>query len=97
MKPSNKSDQMNEFLDIMTKNTFGRSRSESIKNNICVICGKSINPETEFKTELDKKEYVISGLCQACQDDTFKPHPEDDYSQYDDPFKEDDGDDDKAF
>lgn len=34
-------------------------------------CGKEIDSLTEFKDELSAKEYTISGLCQACQDDFF--------------------------
>ena len=38
----------------------------------CPFCGKKIDVETEFKDELNKKEFGISGLCQSCQDETFK-------------------------
>ena len=34
----------------------------------CPICTKPIG---EFRDELSKKEYSISGLCQDCQDDIF--------------------------
>lgn len=36
----------------------------------CPICAKVIKPE-EFRTELDVKEYKISGMCQSCQDKAF--------------------------
>lgn len=37
----------------------------------CPFCGKKINVETEFRDEVSKKEFGISGLCQECQDDFF--------------------------
>jgi hypothetical protein len=30
-----------------------------------------IDTETEFRNEISKKEHLISGFCQKCQDDTF--------------------------
>lgn len=38
---------------------------------LCPFCGKEIDPEKEFKDELSKREFKISGLCQACQDKVF--------------------------
>lgn len=37
----------------------------------CVFCGGFIDPQ-KFKDRLSEKEYQISGLCQKCQDETFK-------------------------
>lgn len=36
----------------------------------CPFCEKPINM-SDFRTELDKREYQISGLCQSCQDEMF--------------------------
>jgi hypothetical protein len=36
----------------------------------CPFCGKVPKPE-EFRDELSVKEWRISNLCQACQDETF--------------------------
>ncbi len=38
---------------------------------ICPFCNKDINVK-DFTDTLSKKEYLISGLCQKCQDETFK-------------------------
>lgn len=38
---------------------------------ICPICGESITYGS-FKDELSKKEFLISGLCQKCQDYVFE-------------------------
>lgn len=47
---------------------FGRDRKESMAGSICVSCGKSA---AEFRDDLSRREYGISGLCQACQDSVF--------------------------
>jgi uncharacterized CHY-type Zn-finger protein len=36
----------------------------------CPICSKPV-VTTEFKNELSRKEFQISGMCQKCQDDFF--------------------------
>lgn len=36
----------------------------------CPMCGTPIDITT-FKDELSLREYSISGVCQACQDDIF--------------------------
>ena len=41
-----------------------------VEEGKCPFCEKKVN-EAEFKDELSKKEFKISGLCQACQDKTF--------------------------
>lgn len=40
-------------------------------NRQCPICGLPIR-FGEFKDELSKREYGISGLCQTCQDKVFR-------------------------
>lgn len=62
--------EMQNFLDIFAKKTFGRSQTEAKEKGVCVYCGKKIEME-DFRDELSVKEYGISGLCQKCQDDTF--------------------------
>ena len=44
---------------------FGIDRQKSIKSNKCVWCNQ---PDLNFRDEKSLKEYTISGLCQACQD-----------------------------
>jgi len=36
----------------------------------CPICSQEIK-QTDFKDSLSKKEFLISGMCQKCQDKTF--------------------------
>lgn len=64
--PSDKSKEMTEFLE----DTFGRT--SAITTNHCVKppfgCG---DEAAEFRNEISRKEYTISGLCQKCQDKIF--------------------------
>lgn len=43
---------------------------ELVSKNLCPFCKKEVKIE-DFKDELSKKEYSISGLCQSCQDSFF--------------------------
>ena len=47
---------------------FGRSASIAKASGQCVSCGEF---NLEFRDELSRKEYGISGLCQCCQDGIF--------------------------
>lgn len=38
------------------------------KDFLCAWCKK---PLTEFRNEISRREYRISGFCQTCQDKTF--------------------------
>lgn len=63
-----KSPEMQKLLDSFSTQVFGRSRSSSINSRICVMCGNVVN---DFPTPLYEREYQISGLCAACQDEVF--------------------------
>ena len=63
MEPSQKSPAMIAFLDHIY------DRSAAILNNVCVTCGVEVKG---FRDALSKKEYIISGLCQVCQDKVFQ-------------------------
>lgn len=65
-EPTKKHPEMEKLID--ATNPSGRKRVGSIRGNICAWCGK---PATEFRDELSRKEYTISGFCQECQDETF--------------------------
>ena len=64
--PSRKSPELTAQLERM----FGRSTA--IEADRCIPppagCG---GPAVEFNTELSRREYSISGLCQQCQDKVF--------------------------
>tara|TARA_Y100000004_G_scaffold195896_1_gene264243 strand:+ start:139 stop:345 length:207 start_codon:yes stop_codon:yes gene_type:complete len=62
---------MNELelaKEAMSLNLYGRSRSIALAAGQCVKCGGF---DLEFRDELSRKEYGISGLCQPCQDGIF--------------------------
>ena len=63
-----KSQAMTSFLDAMSQAMYGRSRSESIAQGICVMCGEQA---VLFSDELSVKEFYISGMCQKCQNSAF--------------------------
>lgn len=58
---------MNE--DIMRALGFGKE-VDAVKMNKCPFCDRPID-ESEFRDELSRREYQISGLCQECQDEVF--------------------------
>lgn len=43
---------------------------EAVEQRICPFCGVKVDP-TKFRDALSVKEFMISGLCQKCQDETF--------------------------
>ena len=63
MDPSEKSPEMNSFLE-----SIAPGRQDSIRDNRCVFCK---NPASDFRDSLSRKEFSISGLCQGCQDSVF--------------------------
>ena len=71
--PTHKTQEVEDFLT----GAFGFDRRDSIKELKCVPapigCGKLINVHeyTEQYTEIEKKEYQISGLCRECQREIF--------------------------
>ena len=50
--------------ELMKQLGFGK-----ITEGYCPICKDRVG---EFRDELSKEEYKISGMCQACQDEVFK-------------------------
>lgn len=67
-RPSPKCPELENFLEGL----FGTARVDSIMNDRCVNppvgCA---GPATEFRDEVSKREFRISGLCQKCQDEIF--------------------------
>lgn len=75
-EPLPKSPAMSKMLDTI----FGGDRQADIRANRCrpapLGCGKQIDHATEWKDEVSRREYAITGLCQKCQDSAFA-EPED--------------------
>ena len=49
---------------------FWPGAADLVKSGRCTDCATEIK-EDNFRDELSKKEYSISGLCQKCQDEVF--------------------------
>jgi len=62
--------ELQSFVDNFAKKSFGKSQTEAKEEKICVYCHNKVKIE-DFRDDLSRKEYGISGLCQKCQDDTF--------------------------
>ncbi len=60
--------ELDNAKEEMAFKLFGRSRTLAIAGNGCVKCGESA---VDFRDELSRKEFGISGLCQGCQDGIF--------------------------
>jgi len=43
---------------------------ELVDMGLCPFCKQKVK-ETDFRDKFSKKEFKISGLCQACQDKVF--------------------------
>jgi len=53
-----------------------KARKIAFETNTCVACEK---PAHEFRDVLSEREWKISAMCQACQDDFFEGNvPEED-------------------
>jgi radical SAM superfamily enzyme len=75
-----RTEEMENFLDDMTNILFGcPNRQGSIDSGKCVFCGE---PAVEFKDELSRREFQISGLCQSCQDEVFTKDDEEEGDFY---------------
>lgn len=71
-QPFKKSPQISQFLE----QNFGRTTA--IAQDKCIPapvgCG---GPAIDFRDDLSRREYTISGLCQKCQDSFFGTDPGD--------------------
>jgi hypothetical protein len=56
--------------EIMKAAGFGEQVKDVEAGN-CPFCHKKVDL-AEFRDEVSKKEFKISGLCQKCQDSVFK-------------------------
>ncbi len=63
----NKEPGLQGFLDVLSGEITGKKPQEGF----CHLCGKLVDMKN-FKAEIDRREYAISGACQACQDSIFE-------------------------
>lgn len=71
--PIQRSPEMQRAFDQISKALGGETVANAQAEARCHHCKKRI---TEFRTDVSRREYQISGLCQSCQDIAFAP-PED--------------------
>ena len=61
----NKTQEIKDFIEGVFPGT-----AKAIEEKRCPLCRKPIG---KFRNELSEKEYLISGMCQECQDSVFGP------------------------
>jgi len=61
---SDKSPEMEKFLNDISKSFFGRERT----GNQCVTCGSTKVGHDDFRDIISRKEFKIAHICQECQD-----------------------------
>lgn len=72
---------MQRFIDDLTENVFGTPLSEAQDARKCVVCGAGPLTAEDFRDQLSRKEWGISGMCQECQDKTFGEPPEESFPE----------------
>lgn len=60
-EPTQKSAAINNLLSMLA----GKNREDTIRANLCMTCDGEAK---EFKDELSRRDYCITGMCQKCQD-----------------------------
>ena len=50
---------------------YGITHTEALARRICVDCKTFKVEANDFRDDLSRKEYMISALCQSCQDGVF--------------------------
>ena len=61
-----KSEAMNRLILELT----GIDTNKAITEKICPSCNKPVKDE-DFTDEISKKEFLISGMCQSCQNEIW--------------------------
>jgi len=56
--------------DIMRAAGFGK-QVDLVEQGKCPFCEKEIKGREDFNNHQSWNEFVISGMCQQCQDETF--------------------------
>ncbi len=67
-KPIKRAPEIQGLIDGMAKAQTGMGQAECAEKRVCTWCG---GDASEFRNEISRGEYRISGFCQKCQDETF--------------------------
>ena len=62
-----KNEEITGLLDALSSGGYTRSKTDGV----CSWCGTKVAVKS-FRDALSCREYSISGMCQGCQDKTFK-------------------------
>jgi hypothetical protein len=73
-----------EFSNNLAKEIYGKNPSDCMAEGVCIQCGE--NAMENCYSEVGRKEFYISGLCEKCFDSIFEDIDIDES----DPFGEDD-------
>jgi hypothetical protein len=65
---SEKTPELRQAIDAIMEPILGNKPSDMIAQARCPCCTAYLTP---FRDKLSKREYEISGMCQACQDKVF--------------------------
>lgn len=57
------------MADELNRDAGGIGFEESYTHGLCILCAKPVNPESDFKDDLSRREWTITRTCQACQDE----------------------------
>jgi len=62
---------MNQAINRLQETLFGKSREQALATHSCVTCPRRNVSGRGMRTDAARREYHISGMCQACQDAVF--------------------------
>lgn len=72
MEPIKRAPAINDFLNFLS----GESVEAAIRGGRCVRCKRTGITDYDFKDEVSRREFSISGFCQSCQDYVFTEEEE---------------------
>ena len=58
----------NEPIDFRPIDHVTSRRRDALRGKGCVLCG---GDTSEFRNEISKRDFGITGCCQVCQDDMY--------------------------
>ena len=50
--------------------------ADAVIRGECIPCGSTKIRDCDFRDEISKREYSVSGMCQSCQDEIFQSDSE---------------------
>lgn len=68
--------ELQNFKDHLSTIATGMTRLDAHAKNVCIRCKKPVD-ETILRTEIERHEYSINGICGVCWDEVFGEPEED--------------------